>query len=117
MKRSIILAAVALMAAASTAGAREVTAECSASVDGVAYYSELFQYDLGDKEPRQFGDIWNSPHEKDFAAFLRRTYGATGKETVHCGVSEDGERHESRSFTFNGTTVRTVQTGYVPQAR
>ncbi|WP_407908176.1 hypothetical protein [Lysobacter claricitrinus] len=115
MKRSIALVAAALLGATSTASAREVAAQCSASVNGVAYYSDLFQYDLGDKEPSQFGDIWNSPQEKDFTAYLRRTYGATGDETVHCSVDDDGEREESNSFTFNGTTVSTVQTGYVPQ--
>lgn len=117
MKRSIALLAVALLGVTSTASAREVAAECMASVKGVGYYSDLFQYDLGDKEDPQFGDISDSALENDFAAYLRRTYGATGEETVTCHVASDGERKESSSFTFNGTTVRTVQTEYVPRGR
>ncbi|MGY4517342.1 MULTISPECIES: hypothetical protein [unclassified Lysobacter] len=117
MKRSIALFAIALVGVSSSASAREVTGECMASVNGVGYYSDLFQYDLGDKEDPTFGDISDSSLENDFAAYLRRTYGATGKETVTCHVASDGERKESSSFTFNGTTVRTVQTGYVPQGR
>ncbi|TZF89790.1 hypothetical protein [Cognatilysobacter lacus] len=110
-------AALVLLAFAPAASAREVTVECAASVNGVAYYSDVFQYELGDKDDTQFGEIWNSPQERDFAEHLRRNYGATGKETVSCNVAEDGQRKESSRFEFNGVAVRKVQTGYVPKAR
>jgi hypothetical protein len=114
MKKSTLAAALLLLGVHGSTFAAGI---CTVVVDGVNWYiSEPFPYTTTNPDQPYFDDgVSDTPHAKDFEAYVRRTYGIRGDAELHCHVYQDGEAREEGTRDVFGTTFRYVQTGYAPK--
>ncbi|WP_162823889.1 hypothetical protein [Lysobacter sp. TY2-98] len=111
------IAALALLAIG-VAPAAHAAGRCLTVVDSVNFYhSATFPYDLPADQDPLFASLDDTPQARDFEAYVRRTYGVSGKIETSCRIALDNEMEMEGDHTMGTVTFHHVQTRYVPQAR